>query len=105
MNIVSFSFILAFGVLFGYVFPYLLEELGVSKKFSRSLLATVFLVFLSFIGFLLYAFVLFGQFAAADLGTFYDRFDQNWRVFLWLAVMLFVGGGAHMLQSKLREMR
>jgi hypothetical protein len=100
MNSISFFFIMLFGVTFGYVFPNLLEELGLSKKFAYSWIAVFFLAFLSFLGFIAYPFFIFGHLGFSSVELFYT---MSGSVFLWLAVALLVGGAAHLLYRAYRE--
>ena len=100
MNDISYFFIMAFGATFGFVFLDLLEELGLSKKLSHSWLAVFLLAFLSFLGYLLYPIVIFGQFVINDLGSFYN---QSGGIFIGLAVALLLGGGLHLGYHLLRE--
>jgi len=100
MNFISYFFIMVFGVLFGYVFPDLLEELGLSKKLSHSWIAVFLLAFLSFAGFIIYPLLLFNTVAFNSVENFYK--DAN-GVFLGLAVALLIGGAAHLAYTMFRE--
>ena len=100
MNDISFFFILLFGIIFGYVFPVLLEELGASKKVARSWIAVFSLALLSFLGFLLYPFVIFGYFGTAEIGSFYTQASG---IFLYLAVSFLIGGAANLGYDLFRE--
>ena len=100
MNDISFFFIMLFGVLFGYIFPELLEELGLSKKTAHSWIAAFFLAFLSFLGFLLFPLVLYGRFVFNSVDLFYK---QSGGIFLWLAIALLLGGAANLAYQLLRE--
>jgi len=100
MNDISFFFIMLFGVTFGYVFPYLLEELEVSKKFAYSWISVFLLALLSFLGFIMYPFFIFGYFSLNNIELFYTMSSG---VFLWLAVALLVGGAAHLVYRAYRE--
>jgi len=100
MNDISFFFIMLFGVTFGYVFPNLLEELGVSKKFAYSWISVFLLALLSFLGFIMYPFFIFGYFSFSSVELFYNMSSG---VFLWLAVALLAGGAAHLVYRAYRE--
>ena len=100
MNDISFFFIMLFGVTFGYVFPNLLEELGISKKFAYSWISVFLLALLSFLGFIMYPFLIFGYFSLTSIESFYN---MSRGVFLWLAVALLAGGAAHLVYRAYRE--
>jgi hypothetical protein len=100
MNDISFFFIMLFGVTFGYVFPNLLEELGLSKKFAYSWISVFLLALLSFLGFIMYPFLIFGYFSLTSIESFYNMSSG---VFLWLAVALLLGGAAHLVHRAYRE--
>jgi hypothetical protein len=100
MNDISFFFIMLFGVTFGYLFPYLLEELGISKKFAYSWVSVFLLALLSFLGFIMYPFLIFGYFSLTNIESFYNMSSG---VFLWLAVALLLGGAAHLVYRAYRE--
>jgi len=89
-----------FGVTFGYVFPNLLEELGLSKKFAYSWISVFLLALLSFLGFIMYPFLIFGYFSLTSIESFYNMSSG---VFLWLAVALLLGGAAHLVHRAYRE--
>ncbi len=106
MNDISYFFIMLFGVIFGFVFPDLLEELGLAKKLSHSWLAVLLLTFLSLLGFLFFPIVIFGNFVINNLDCFYKKgptCPDSGGIFLWLAIALLIGGGAHLAYHIFRE--
>ena len=103
MNDVSSFFILLFGVIFGYIFPSLLEELGVPKKISRSWIAIFSLALLSFLGFILYPIILFQQFTLNGVENFYDPNNSYGKIFLWLAIAFLIGGALHLAYQMFRD--
>ena len=100
MNSVSFFFIMLFGLLFGFVFPYLLHELGLARKYAHSWMAVFALVLLSFMGFMLYPVFIFGIWGVNEFRLFYEL---SGGVFIGLAVALLIGGGANLLYHAYRE--
>jgi hypothetical protein len=100
MNSVSFLFIMLFGALFGFVFPYLLHELGLARKYAFSWISVFALVLLSFIGFMLYPVFIFGIWGMNDFKAFYDL---SGGIFLGLSVALLIGGGANLAYHAYRE--
>lgn len=100
MNDVSFFFITLFGLIFGYVFPDLLSELGLSKKTSYSWIAVFALALLSLAGFMLYPLLVFGYFSTNDIGNFYT---QSNGIFLYLTFAFLIGGAAHLTYRAFRE--
>ena len=102
MNAFSFSLIAMFGLLLGFIFPDLLEELGLSKKSSHSWIAVFFLSFLSFLGFFTFPLFTSGVIAFNDLSNFYSA---SGGVFLGLAVAFLIGGGVHLAVHFVQEQR
>ena len=88
----------AFGLVFGYVFPDLLEWLGLKKRVAYSALAVFFLAFLALIGFLFASFFTQGVFFMMPLSEFYES------EFFWVTVFLVLGGfvrvGQHYVTEK-----
>ena len=103
--------------MFSYIFPELLEELGLSKKVSHSWIAVFFLAFLSFIGFMIYPIAVFffsSVFAAIFAGKsinfsllVFNNLDSFYKgsggIFLWLTISFLIGGAANLIYSALRE--
>ena len=88
--------VVLFGLLFGYVFPTLLQEAGVSRKFAGSWLAVFGLGLFSFAVFMLYPFFTVGILALNDLDSFYKAFDG---VYLWLSIALMLGAAANVVSE------
>lgn len=92
MNSLSLDLIVFGGFLFGVAFPFLLEELGFSRKASRSWLSVFCLAFLAFVAFISYPVFTHGLWVFPDVGSFYND-PALGGVFLWFTVALLAGGG------------
>ena len=92
MNSISFFFIIAFGLLFGYVFNELLHALGIKKEQAYSFLATIGLGFLGLIGYFTMPIFLTGQFAFSPLGSLYGS------VYFWMVLALIIGSAVRVVQ-------
>lgn len=89
MNPISFFSITGFGFIFGFVFPDLLEELGLKREKSHTGMAVFAIAFVALLAFFLRYFFTFGVFQLADQ-PFYGTVE------FWLAVSLLLGGAAHL---------
>jgi hypothetical protein len=88
MNGFTFSLIVGSGVILGFVFADLLEELGVTRKASRFLITALALPVLAFAGFMIYPTFTHGIFMVAPMDQFYT---SSGGIFLWFTVALLLG--------------
>lgn len=77
---------MGFGFLLGLIFPRILIEMGFDEKKSRSWIPLVSLPFLSFLGYILYPFMINGSFQMVPVQLFYGG------EMFWIAIFLLVGG-------------
>ena len=96
MNSFSFALIVLFGLFFGYAFPALLGEAGVSTKFARSWLVVFGLGLFSFAVYMVYPFFTFGILSFNNLESFYTAFDG---IYLWMSIALMLGAAANVLSG------
>lgn len=86
---ISFYSFMGFGFLFGFVFPDLLEELGLKRDKSHSGIAVLALGFIALLAFFARYALTFGVLQLAN-EPFYGTVE------FWLAVSLLLGGAAHL---------
>lgn len=89
MNPISFYSFMGFGFIFGFVFPDLLEELGLDREKSHSGIAVLALGFVALFAFMARYVLTLGVFQLAS-EPFYGTIE------FWIAVSLLLGGGAHL---------
>lgn len=93
MNSLSFTLILLFGILIGFVFQDLLKELGVSEKRAHSFITVFGLTFIAFLGYLLLPFLIYGSFQLNPMESLYA---SEYNVFLMMMFCVFIGGIARL---------
>lgn len=86
VNSLSFFFMVLFGILFGYIFPDLLKEIGLKREKAHSPLAILALAFLAFLGYMTYPYFAFGTLSFNDISSFYGT------EMFWITVALIIGG-------------
>ena len=89
MNPISFFSFAGFGFLLGFVFPDLLEELGLSREKSHSGIAVFALAFIAMLAFFARYALILGVFQLSS-EPFYGTVE------FWMAVSMLLGGGAHL---------
>jgi len=90
MNTFSFSLIFIFGLLFGFIFPTLLREIGLGKEQAHSIIMAFVLPFISLIVFVVYPIFTIGAIVFQDISLFYTSSNG---FFMWISIALFIGAG------------
>lgn len=97
VNPLSFWLLMGFGFLLGLIFPYFLLKMGFEDKKVHSWIPLVSLPFLSFLGYILYPFIVYGSFRIVPVQLFYGA------EMFWIAIFLLIGGLVHQIYYFLIE--
>ncbi|NYZ79732.1 hypothetical protein H0N95_00605 [Candidatus Micrarchaeota archaeon] len=91
MNNLSFSLLILFGLLLGFVFKDLLKQFGAKDELASSLVGVLMLPFLVFIGFVFVRLFVFAGFNVDDFKSISTFVSSP---LLWIAVATLVSGAA-----------
>lgn len=77
---------MGFGFLLGLIFPSFLTKMGFEEKKAYSWIPLISLPFLSFLGYILYPYMVYGSFQIIPIQLFYGA------EMFWIAIFLLIGG-------------
>ena len=102
MDSLSLSFIVLFGLLFGFIFKDLMKEFGASKELTESPMFILILPFVTLVSFVLMGFFLYFQVSLSDFSTI-SQFPQS--PMIYVAGALLIGSAARFVAGKFKAGR